>query len=88
MLSQQVADSPAPFLGQLSRVRSRYEAVRRMLGKIPRLKQNARVGRFGGAWRHENRQPIRLAARDLFKLRQQQTMMRGRLKARVPTPIN
>ena len=58
----------------------------RVVGEIERRKQMRGVGRFRRAWRHENRQPINQPARELFKLAQQQAMMRGRFKAAEPTP--
>lgn len=40
------------------------------------------------AGRHEHCQPVSLAARNLFKLSKQQTMVRSRLKPRTPAPFS
>lgn len=88
MLRDKVSDTAAPFLGKLRGMGSRYDAVLWMLRQMPRRVQNAPIGRFGSARRHEYHQTIDIAVRDLFQLVDQQPMMRGRFKAAVAAPLS
>jgi hypothetical protein len=88
MFGDQVANATAPLFGKFRGMRRCYDIRARMLREMPRRVQNTGVSRFGRAWRHENSKAISLAVRDLFKLPEQQTMVRCWLKSRVQAPIS
>jgi hypothetical protein len=88
VLGEEISYTSAPLLGELSRVRSRYQAMIRMLSEMPGGIQNAPVGRFRRTRRHEHSKTVNIARRDLLELADQETMMRGRLKASVPAPVS
>jgi hypothetical protein len=88
MLGYQVTNPAAELLGQL-RGMARGDDIRlRILRQMPRRVQDAGVSRFGRARRHEHGQPIDLPAGYLFKLIQQQAMMRSRLKPSATAPFS
>ena len=88
MLRNEVSNTPAPFLGQLSRVRGGYDAVIGMLRQMPRRIQNAPIRALGSPWGHEYRKTINVARRYLLQLFNQELVMRCRLKAAVPAPLS
>lgn len=88
MLSNEVSNTPAPFLSQLSRVRGSYDAVIGVLRQMPRRIQNAPISALGRPWGHEHRETINVARRYLLQLLNQELVMRCGLKAAVTAPLS
>jgi hypothetical protein len=84
----QVANSAAPFLGQLGRMRRREDCAVRGIRHHIGWKQNRSVGRFCRTRRHEHREPLDLTARHPLQMIDQQPVVRRRVISAVPTPVD
>jgi hypothetical protein len=88
MLDDQVSNAATELLSQFRGMACSDNIRLRILREVPWRVQNTGVSRFGRARRHKDCQPIDFAAGYLFKLIQEQAMMRSRLKSRAAAPLS